>query len=104
MAWLVLIVSGLFEAVWATALGKSEGFSRLGPSIVFVLGLIFSMSGLAFAMRDLPIGTSYAIWVGIGAVATVTYAMAFDGEPVSLLKIVFLLGIVGCVVGLKVFT
>lgn len=104
MAWLVLIVSGLFEAVWATALGKSEGFSRLGPSIVFVIGLIFSMSGLAFAMRDLPIGTSYAIWVGIGAVATVAYAMAFDGEPVSLLKIVFLLGIVGCVVGLKVFT
>ncbi len=104
MAWLVLIVSGLFEAVWATALGKSEGFSRLGPSIVFVIGLIISMSGLAVAMRDLPIGTSYAIWVGIGAVATVTYAMAFDGEPVSLLKIVFLLGIVGCVVGLKIFT
>lgn len=104
MAWLVLIVSGLFEAVWATALGKSEGFSRLGPSIVFVIGLIISMSGLAVAMRDLPIGTSYAIWVGIGAVATVTYAMAFDGEPVSLLKIVFLLGIVGYVVGLKIFT
>lgn len=104
MAWLVLIVSGLFEAVWATALGKSEGFSRLGPSIIFIIGLIVSMSGLAYAMRDLPIGTSYAIWVGIGAVATVTYAMAFDGEPVSLLKIVFLLGIVSCVVGLKVFT
>ena len=104
MAWLVLIVSGLFEAVWATAIGKSNGFSRLGPSIVFIIGLIISMSGLAYAMRDLPIGTSYAIWVGIGAVATVTYAMAFDGEPVSLLKIVFLLGIVGCVVGLKVFT
>ncbi len=104
MAWLVLIVSGLFEAVWATALGKSEGFSRLGPSIIFVIGLIISMSGLAYAMRGLPIGTSYAIWVGIGAVCTVAYAMAFDAEPVSAIKIVLLLGIVGCVVGLKVFT
>jgi quaternary ammonium compound-resistance protein SugE len=101
MAWVVLIVSGVFEAVWATALGKSDGFSRPVPSIIFVAGLLISMSGLAWAMRDLPIGTSYAVWVGIGAVLTVAYAMVFDGEPVSIVKILLLAGIVGCVIGLK---
>jgi quaternary ammonium compound-resistance protein SugE len=101
MSWLVLVVSGVLEAVWATALGKSEGFSRLGPSIVFVVGLILSMVGLAYAMRDLPVGTAYAVWVGIGAVLTVAYAMATGDEAVSALKVVLLAGIVGCVVGLK---
>ncbi len=102
MAWFVLIVSGVLEAVWATALGKSDGFSRPGPSIVFAIALVASMAGLAFAMRDLPVSTSYAVWVGIGAVLTATYAMAFDGEPVTLVRILLLLGIVACVIGLKV--
>ena len=102
MAWLVLVVSGVLEAVWATALGKSEGFSRLGPSIVFLVALVFSMAGLAYAMRELPVGTSYAVWVGIGASLTVAYAMATGTEPVSLVKILLLLGIIGCVIGLKV--
>ena len=102
MAWFVLIVSGVLEAVWATALGKAEGFSKPAPLIVFVVGLVLSMAGLAYAMRTLPTGTSYAVWVGIGAVLTVTYAMVFDGESASLLKILLLLGIVACVVGLKV--
>ncbi|MFP5346786.1 MAG: DMT family transporter [Actinomycetes bacterium] len=101
MAWIVLVVSGMFEAVWATALGKSEGFTRLVPSVVFVLGMLVSMGGLAYAMRDLPTGTSYAVWVGIGAVTTAGYAMAFDGEAAGALKILLLLGIVGCVMGLK---
>jgi len=101
MAWFVLIVSGMFEAVWATALGKSDGFTRLGPTIVFFAGLIVSMGGLAWAMKTLPTGTSYAIWVAVGASLTVIYAMLFDGESASPLKIVFLLGIIGCVIGLK---
>lgn len=101
MSWLVLIISGVLEAVWATALGKSEGFTRLAPSIVFVVGLIASMLGLAYAMRELPLGTAYAVWVGIGATLTVVYAMATGGESVSLLKILFLVMIVGGVVGLK---
>jgi quaternary ammonium compound-resistance protein SugE len=70
--------------------------------VVFGIALVLSMAGLAYAMRDLPVGTSYAVWVGIGATLTVVYAMAFDGEPVSALKIVMLLAIVGGVVGLKV--
>ena len=101
MAWVVLVVSGMFEAVWATALGRSDGFSRLVPSLVFVLGLVVSMGGLAIALRELPTGTAYAVWVGIGAVTTATWAMTVDGEPVSVLKVLLLAGIVGCVMGLQ---
>ncbi|WP_049567115.1 DMT family transporter [Streptomyces sp. SBT349] len=101
MAWVVLIVSGVLEAVWATALSKSEGFSRPTPTVVFVLGLVLSMSGLAYALRTLPVGTGYAVWVGIGAVLTAAYGMAFDGEAASPLRVLLLAGIVGCVIGLK---
>ena len=101
MAWLVLVLSGVLEAVWATALGKSDGFTKPLPTVIFFTALALSMAGLAYAMRTLPIGTSYAIWTGIGAALTVTYAMAFDGEAASVLKVLFILGIVGCVVGLK---
>ena len=101
MSWIVLIVSGLFEAVWATALGRSEGFSRLGPSIIFLVALILSMSGLAWAMKDLPTGTAYAVWVAIGAVGTVVWAMATGAESASVLKVFFLVLIIGGVVGLK---
>jgi len=101
MAWLVLVVSGVLEAVWATALGKSEGFTHLAPAVVFAVALILSMGGLAYAMRELPVGTSYAVWVGIGASLTVAYAMFSGSEPVSLVRILLLLGIVGCVVGLR---
>jgi quaternary ammonium compound-resistance protein SugE len=101
MSWIVLILSGVLEAVWATALGKSEGLSKLVPSIVFGVGLVLSMGGLAWALRDLPVGTAYAVWVGIGAAITVTYAMITGDEPASLVKIALILGIVACVVGLK---
>ncbi|UCR88923.1 DMT family transporter [Mycetocola spongiae] len=101
MSWIVLIISGVLEAVWATALGKSEGFTRLWPTVTFGVALAASMAGLAFAMRDIPTGTAYAIWVGIGASLTVLYAMIFGGEPASILKVLLILGIVGCVVGLK---
>lgn len=102
MSWLVLVLSGVLEAVWASALGRSEGFSKPVPSVVFGVALVASMGGLAYAMRDLPVGTAYAVWVGIGAVLTVVYAMSTGQEPVSALKIVFLTMIVGGVVGLKI--
>jgi quaternary ammonium compound-resistance protein SugE len=102
MAWIVLVLSGVLEAVWATALGRSEGFSRLTPSIVFIVALTASMAGLAYAMRTLPIGTSYAIWVGIGAALTVGYAMVTGTEAASVAKVLLIAGIVVCVVGLKV--
>lgn len=102
MSWFVLVLSGVLEAVWATALGRSDGLSRLGPSLVFFVALAFSMAGLAYAMRELPIGTSYAVWVGIGAVLTVVIAMVSGTETVSLVKVLLLGGIIGCVIGLKV--
>lgn len=101
MSWLVLVVSGMLEAVWATALGRSESFTRLVPSLVFAVALLLSMGGLAYAMRELPVGTSYAVWVGIGAVGTVAYAMATGTEAASPLRLAFLAGIVVSVIGLK---
>lgn len=101
MAWFVLVVSGMFEAVWAVALGRSEGFTRLGPSLVFAAALAISMGGLAYAMRTLPTGTSYAVWVGIGAALAVTWSMATGEEAVSLVKVLLICGLVGCIVGLK---
>ena len=101
MSWVVLIVSGVLEAVWATALGRSEGFTRLWPSIVFGVALLASMGGLAFALREIPTGTAYAVWVGIGASLTVAYAMITGEESFSIVRMLLLLGLVGCVVGLK---
>ncbi len=82
-------------------LGKSEGFSRLGPSLVFLVGIVLSMVGLAYALRSIPVGTGYAVWVGIGAALTVAYGMASGAESVTAVKVLLLLGLVGCVVGLK---
>lgn len=101
MSWIVLVLSGALEAVWATALGRSEGFSRLWPTVTFGTALALSMAGLAYAMRDLPVGTAYAVWVGIGAVLTVGYAMVTGQEPTSPLRLVLVLMIVAGVVGLK---
>ena len=101
MSWFVLVVSGVLEAVWATALGRSEGFTRLAPSVIFCVTLVASMIGLAYAMRELPVGTSYAVWVGIGATLTVLFGMASGTEPVSWIRLLLLAGIVGCVLGLK---
>ncbi|HYX95107.1 MAG TPA: SMR family transporter [Geodermatophilus sp.] len=75
MSWLVLVLSGALEAVWATALGRTEGFTRVAPTVVFLVGIVGSMLGLAYAMRSLPIGTAYAVWVGIGAALTAGYAI-----------------------------
>ena len=101
LAWIILIVSGMFEAVWATALGKSEGFTKLWPTVTFFVACVISMGGLAIALRDIPTGTGYAVWVAVGASLTVIYGMATGDEPVSVLKVLLLLGIVACVIGLK---
>jgi len=104
MAWLILVASGVLEAVWATALSRSAGFTRPIPSVIFGVALIFSMAGLAIAMRSLPPGTSYAVWVGIGAALTILYAMLTGQETASPIKVVLMTGIVGCVIGLKVIS
>ena len=101
MAWFVLIVSGLFEAVWATALGRSDGLGKLWPTVVFFVALALSMGGLAYAMKALPTGTAYAVWVGIGAGVTVVRAMVAGTEPFSWLRVGLIAGLVACIVGLK---
>ena len=104
LAWIVLLVSGAFEAVWATALGKSEGFTKLWPTVTFFVACAISMGGLAFALREIPTGTGYAVWVAVGASLTVVYAMITGTEPASLIKVLLLIGIVACVIGLKLVT
>ncbi|WP_369374703.1 multidrug efflux SMR transporter [Promicromonospora sp. Populi] len=101
MSWIILVVSGLLEAVWATALGRSEGLTQLTPSLVFGGALVASMGGLAYAMRDLPVGTAYAVWVGIGAATTVAWAMLTGAEPVSVVRVLLIAGLIAIVIGLK---
>jgi quaternary ammonium compound-resistance protein SugE len=101
MPWIVLLVSAVLEAVWATALGYSEGLSRPLPTTVFALALVASMLGLGWAARRIPIGTAYAVWTGVGAALTVGYAILAGDEPASPLKLVLIAVIVGAVVGLK---
>lgn len=101
MSWLVLIVSGMLEALWATALSASRGFTRPGPTLLFVVSLTASMLGLAWAMTDIPTGTAYAVWVGIGATLTVVWSMAKGEEAASAGRLALLVLLVGCVAGLK---
>ncbi len=100
-AWLVLLASAVLEAVWATALGLSDGFTQALPTTVFAVTATLSMAGLGIAVKSIPLGTAYAVWVGIGAALTVGWAMATGVEPASPLKLLFIAGIVGCASGLK---
>lgn len=101
MAWLVLIVSGMFETVWAVALAETKGLTRLMPSLVFGAALVVSMGGLAYALKSIPVGTGYAVWVAVGAVGTAVYGMVALGEPATVVRMLCLLFIVVGVVGLK---
>lgn len=102
MAWTVLVVAGVLEAVWAVALSASNGFRRLGVVAIFVAALILSMVGLAYAMTELPTGTAYAVWVGIGATLTVLWGIVTGEERATAARSLLLVGLVGSVVGLKV--
>jgi len=101
MPWLVLIVAGAVEAVWAAALDASDGLTKLRPSILFLVTAPVSIIGLAWAMTSLPTGTAYAVWVGVGSSLTVIYAMWRGIERASLARISLLVILVGCVAGLK---
>ena len=103
MAWFVLIVSGLLEAGWALSLKASDGFSRLWPSVAFIVLLVASMGGLAWSLRTLPVGVAYAVWTGVGASVTAIVGMAWLGEAVTVGKVVSLVLIVAGIVGLHVF-
>lgn len=99
--WIILLASALLEAVWATALGLSNGFTQLTPTVVFAVTAVLSMLGLGIAVKRIPLGTAYAVWVGVGAALTVGWAMITGVESASPLKLLFIAGIVGCAAGLK---
>ncbi len=101
MAWLMLVCAGLLEIVWATALKQSEGFTRLWPSVVGVGGAVLSFVLLALALRQLPAGTGYAVWVGIGAVGVAITGIVLLGEAPSAARVLFLIVIVVGLVGLR---
>jgi quaternary ammonium compound-resistance protein SugE len=88
MTWVVLFLAGLFETVWALALKESHGFSKLGPTVLFLGALIISMVLLAWALRDLPVGTGYAVWTGTGAVGAALAGMILLGESAAPSRIV----------------
>lgn len=101
MAWFVLIASGMLEAVWAAALAASDRFRRWRPAVLFFVSMAVSMAGLSWAMRSLPTGTAYAVWVGIGATLTVLLGFATKQEQPTRARILLLVLLVGSVVGLK---
>jgi len=101
MAWLQLTLAGLLEVVWALGIKRTEGFTRLWPSLYTLAAMGLSFYLLARAVRTLPIGTAYAVWVGIGAVGTALFGMLFLGEPRALLRIGSVALIVAGVVGLR---
>jgi quaternary ammonium compound-resistance protein SugE len=104
MSWILLVVAGLLEIVWAIGLSYTNGFTRLVPSLVTAVGLVASMVLLALALRSLPVGTGYAVWVGIGVVGTAIVGMVALGEPMTPLRIACLALIVAGIVGLKLST
>ena len=101
MGWFLLVLAGLFEVGWAIGLKYTDGLTRPLPTATFLVALGLSMGGLGYAMRTLPVGTSYAVWVGIGAVLTVVVAMVTGTEAFSAVKALLLTGLVGCIIGLK---
>jgi quaternary ammonium compound-resistance protein SugE len=102
MAWFILVIAGLFEVGWAIGLKYTDGFSKLWPTVGTVLAMIISLGLLGLAMKTLPVGTAYAIWVGVGAIGTVILGMVLFGEPATPLRIASLVLIVAGIVGLKI--
>lgn len=104
MAWLLLIVAGLCEIVWAIGLKHAAGFTRLWPTVITLTAMIVSIVLLGIAMKSLPVGTSYAVWVGIGAVGTAVMGILVLGEPANAGRIASLALIIAGIVGLKLAT
>ncbi|HEY8555067.1 MAG TPA: quaternary ammonium compound efflux SMR transporter SugE [Burkholderiales bacterium] len=104
MAWVILFIAGLFEVGWAIGLKYTEGFTRLGPTVWTVVSMIVSVWLLGVAMKELPVGTAYSVWVGVGAVGTVVLGIVLLGEPPDLPRLFSIGLIVAGVIGLKLAT
>lgn len=104
MNWVILIVAGLFEVGWAIGLKYTEGFTRLWPAVGTVLAMVISLGLLGIAMKSLPVGTAYAVWVGVGAVGTAILGIVLLGEPANAGRLISLALILAGIVGLKLAT
>ena len=104
MAWLILVVAGLFEIGWAVGLKYTDGFTRLGPTIATVASMALSLALLGLALRTLPLGTAYAVWTGIGTIGTAALGMALFGESADAMRLACIGLIVAGIVGLKLVT
>jgi quaternary ammonium compound-resistance protein SugE len=101
VGWIYLLIAGLLEIVLTTALRHTDGFTRLVPSAIFVIGLLLSLYLVEKSMQEIPLGTAYAIWAGIGVGGTVLVGALFYGEPLGALRLLFLTMLIGAIVGLK---
>lgn len=101
MAWLILFVAGLFEIGWAVGLKYTEGFTRVGATVFTAIALVLSMTLLAFAMRSLPLSTSYAVWTGIGTIGTAVFGFLVLKEPATLMRVLCIALIAIGIAGLK---
>jgi quaternary ammonium compound-resistance protein SugE len=104
VAWIILAIAGLFEAGWAIGLKYTDGFTRLWPSVWTIFAMIISLGLLGIAMKSLPVGTAYSIWVGVGAVGTVVLGIVLLGEPANMARLISVALIVVGIVGLKLAT
>jgi quaternary ammonium compound-resistance protein SugE len=102
MSWILLFIAGLFEVAWAIGLKFTEGFTRLWPSVGTAAAMVASVVLLGIAMKDLPVGTAYAVWTGVGAVGTAILGIVLFGEPATAARLACLAMIGGGIVGLKV--
>ncbi len=104
MAWFYLVIAGILEVVWAVGMKYSEGWTKLYPSIFTIISMVIGFYFLSLAVKTLPLGTSYAVWTGIGTIGTVIYSVLYFNEPVDGIKIICILLIVMGIVGLKIFS
>jgi len=101
MAWWYLLIAGLFEVVWAVAMKLSLGFTKPLPTVITIIGMVISFVFLSFALKNLPLGTAYAVWTGIGAIGTAVIGILWLGDPAYFSRIFFLVMILGGLIGLK---
>jgi quaternary ammonium compound-resistance protein SugE len=104
MAWIILVIAGLFEVGWAIGLKYTEGFTRLWPTVGTVAAMLISLGLLGIAMKSLPVGTAYSVWVGVGAVGTVVLGIVLFAEPANAARLVSVALIIAGIVGLKLAT
>jgi|TARA_B110000967_G_C18778702_1_gene507071 quaternary ammonium compound-resistance protein SugE len=101
MVWIILLVAGVFEVGFAVGLKYTDGFTKLWPSVFTTISMIISVVLLSIALRNMPIGTGYSVWTGIGTIGSVVFGIAFFGEPANMLRLIFVVMIIGGIVGLK---